>query len=196
VAIDLALLTGPQVQARMEQIVSVYRESFRALPYGKQETEVLDFAASLPEHLCREGFRFVAATGGAPESIVGFAYGYQSLPGQFWHENAVKAMGDQLAHEWLTQSFQLVEIAVAPKFQGQGIGGRLHDHLLVDLPYRKAVLSTMRAQTVAHWLYRRRGWQVLVEDMRFPKVDRPYRLMGLDLALSEGQQDGAKPYRD
>jgi GNAT superfamily N-acetyltransferase len=91
-----------------------------------------------------------------------------------------------LANEWLTQSFQLVEVAVTPETQGQGIGGRLHDRLLAELTYGKAVLSTIRAQTVAYWMYRKRGWRVLVEDMRFLGVDRPYRIMGLDLAPSQG----------
>lgn len=72
-----------------------------------------------------------------------------------------------------------------PKSQGQGIGGRLHDCLLAQLPYEKAVLSTMRAQTGAYWMYRKRSWQVLVENMRFPGVGRLYQVMGLDLARSQ-----------
>jgi GNAT superfamily N-acetyltransferase len=146
---------------------------------------VLDFAESLPKHMWREGFRFAAATEDTPEHIVGFACGYLSVPGQFWYENVRKAMFAQVANEWLTRSFQLVEMVVAPKAQGQGIGGRLHDCLLAQLPYEKAVLSTMREQTAAYWMYRKRGWRVLVENIQFPGVGRPYQIMGLGLARSQ-----------
>jgi GNAT superfamily N-acetyltransferase len=186
VAITVTIFTDWQVKVSQKHIVGVYREAFRASPYGKQEEEVLDFAESLLSHTQREGFRFVAATRGTSERMVGFAYGHLSVPGQFWYENVLKAMTVEMANEWLTQSFQLVEVAVTPETQGQGIGGRLHDCLLAGLPYGKAVLSTMRAETVAHWMYRKRGWRVLVEDMRFPGVDRPYQIMGLDLAPSQG----------
>jgi GNAT superfamily N-acetyltransferase len=111
---------------------------------------------------------------------------YLSVPGQFWYDSVLKAMTVELANEWLTQSFQLVDIAVTPETQGQGVGGRLHDGLFAELQYGKAVLSTKQAQTVAYWMYRERGWRVLVEDMWFPGVDRPYQIMGLDLALSQG----------
>jgi GNAT superfamily N-acetyltransferase len=183
VTVDFSFLTEQQIHVFLEQIVGVYREAFRVPPYSKQEEEVLDFAESLPAHMRREGFQFVAATGEASEHIVGIAYGYQSVPGQFWYENVRKAMPEQVASDWLTQSFQLVEIVVAPVAQGQGIGGRLHDQLLAGVPYERAVLSTVRAQTVAHWMYRKRGWRVLVEDMRFPRVNRPYQIMGLDLTM-------------
>jgi ribosomal protein S18 acetylase RimI-like enzyme len=187
VTIILTILTDQQVEISRKHIVGIYREAFRAAPYSKQEEEVLGFAKSLPTHIRREGFRFVAATSGSSDRLVGFAYGYTSVPGQFWHENVLKAMTVELANEWLTQSFQLVDIAVAPEAQGQGIGRRLHDCLLAELPYEKAVLSTMRAQTVAYWLYRKRGWRVLIKNVRFPGVSRPYQIMGLGLARS---QDG------
>ena len=85
-------------------------------------------------------------------------------------------------------SFQFAEIAVAPKAQGQGIGGLLHDHLLNGLPYQKAVLSTMAAETNAYWMYHKRGWEILVEEMVFPGVARPYRIMGLELGEESGRE--------
>jgi hypothetical protein len=67
VTIGLTFLTEQQIQVFLEQIVGVYREAFRAPPYSKQEEEVLEFAESLPAHIHREGFRFVAATKGVSE---------------------------------------------------------------------------------------------------------------------------------
>jgi hypothetical protein len=42
-----------------------------------------------------------------------------------------------------------------------------------------------RAQTVAYWMYRKRGWRVLVENTQFPVIARPYQIMGLGLARSQ-----------
>ena len=163
------------------QIVGVYRQAFGAPPYNKGEMEVAGFAQSLLEHTRRESFRFVAAFEGETDSMVGFSYGYISRPSQFWYDTVATALGPHAAGEWLTRSFQLVEIAVAPHAQGRGIGSRLHDHLLGGITFRKAVLSTMRAKTVAQRLYRKRGWMTLLDQLRFPGIGRAYRIMGLDL---------------
>jgi GNAT superfamily N-acetyltransferase len=89
--------------------------------------------------------------------------------------------------EWLVGSYRLVEMAVAPEAQGQGIGGLLHDRLLRGVSYRRAMLSTMAAETNAYWLYRKRGWRVLVDDFVFLGVARHCRVMGLEL----GREDRA-----
>jgi GNAT superfamily N-acetyltransferase len=86
-----------------------------------------------------------------------------------------------MADLWLESSFMLVEIAVDPDFQRQGIGGRLHDRLLQGLPHQRAVLSTLQGQTAAHHLYRSRGWIVLLEHFFFAGVPREYQIMGLEL---------------
>jgi ribosomal protein S18 acetylase RimI-like enzyme len=174
-------LTDAGIEDWHGHIVGVYRRAFGAPPYNKGEVEVTGFAQSLPEHVRREGFRFVAAFEGENESMVGFAYGYISKPGQFWYDTVATALGPHAAAEWLTRSFQLAEIAVAPHAQGRGIGSRLHDRLLEGIALRKAVLSTMRAKTAAQRLYRKRGWVTLLDQLRFPGVGRAYRIMGLDL---------------
>ena len=180
-AVVLRDLAEAEVEDWHGQVVGVYRRAFGAPPYNKGEVEVTGFAKSLPEHMRREGFRFVAAFEGKKESMVGFSYGYISRPGQFWHDTVAAALGPRAAGEWLTRGFQLVEIAVAPQAQGRGIGSRLHDHLLGGIRFRKAVLSTMRAKTVAQQLYRRRGWVTLLDQLCFPGIGRVYRIMGLDL---------------
>ena len=91
------------------------------------------------------------------------------------------ALPEPVARNWLENNYQFVEIAVDPLFQGQGIGRRLHDQLLEGLDYRRALLSTLQADTVAHALYRTRGWIVLCEDLFFSGVPRRYQIMGLEL---------------
>jgi GNAT superfamily N-acetyltransferase len=175
-------LTNRQVEAFQDQLVTIYRDAFSSSPYCKEEAGVVDFAQSLPRHLEKEGFRIAVKLENQTKRAVGFAYGYANTPDQLWYEEVAKAVQPWIVTEWLTGSFRLVEMAVTPKAQGQGIGGLLHDHLLRGLSYQKAVLSTMAAQTSAHSMYHKRGWQVLLDDLFFPGVARPYRIMGLELS--------------
>jgi len=69
-------------------------------------------------------------------------------------------------------SFQLFEIAVTPKAQGQGIGSLLHDHLLSGVRHEKAALSTLQAETVAQRLYHKRGWVILREHFFFSRCGK------------------------
>jgi GNAT superfamily N-acetyltransferase len=168
------------------QLVTIYREAFGILPYCKEEAEVADFAQSLPRHVGKDGFRIVVALADQTEQAVGFAYGYASSRDQWWYEEVAKVVRASMVVEWLRSSFRLVEMAVAPGAQGQGIGGLLHDRLLGGLSYERAVLSTMAAETPAYRMYVKRGWRVLLDDFLFPGVTRPYRIMGLDLRENAG----------
>ena len=188
-AIVVSSLSSEQIDAVRDQIVTIYRDAFNNPPYCKGEEEVKDFARSLPHHVEREGFRLVLAVESGRGKPVGFAYGYKNTPGQLWHKEVARVVRPQVVVEWLMNSFRLVEIAVAPRTQGQGIGGLLHDDLLKGLPYPRAVLSTMAAETNAHWMYQKRGWEVLVQELVFPGVARPYRIMGLE--IDEEGEDAA-----
>ena len=180
-AVIAGSLSSQQIEAFRDQFVRIYRDAFGAPPYQKEEEEVADFAQSLPQHVSREGFRIAVALDARPERILGFAYGFANTSDQWWHAEVARAVQASLVTEWLMNSFRIVEIAVTTEAQGQGVGGLLHDHLLSGLPYQKAVLSTLAAETNAYWMYRKRGWVVLLEAMLFPGVARPYRIMGLDL---------------
>ena len=175
-------LTNQQAEAFRDQLVTIYRDAFSISPYCKDEAEVGDFAQSLPRHVDKEGFRIVVALEDQTEHIVGFAYGYANTPDQWWYEEVAKAVQPWIVTEWLAGSFRLVEMAVTPETQGQGIGGLLHDHLLRGLSYHKAVLSTMAAETNAYRMYHKRGWRVLLDDSLFSGVARSYRIMGLELS--------------
>ncbi len=110
--------------------------------------------------------------------FVGIAYGYRSQPGQWWHDNVSRALGDHAAQLWLASAFQVTEVAVVPRHQRQGIGKSLLDALLEELPYERAVLSTLDAETVGRAMYRARGWQDLLAGFYFPGVPRRYAIMG------------------
>lgn len=168
-----------------DQLVTIYRDAFLRPPYSKDETEVVDFASSLPRHVALSGFRMVVALEQPQGRAIGFAYGFGNRPDHFWFREVVKLLPPDQVDHWLAGGFRLVEIAVSPENQGRGVGGRLHDRLLSDLPYRRATLLTMAAETVAFKMYVKRGWKRLLDNIFFPGFSRPYCLMVLELGESD-----------
>lgn len=164
------------------QVVSVYRAAFSQPPYLRGEPYSISFGKSLRSHTKQVDFYFLAARDKAHGGVVGFGYGYTCTPGQWWFDYVARAMTPSLTDAWLVGSFELVELAVHPNFQGQGIGKIIHDRLLANLPHRRAVLSTMQTKTAAWHLYDKRGWIPLLENITFPGSPKPYMIMGIDLS--------------
>ncbi|MEM7029063.1 MAG: GNAT family N-acetyltransferase [Chloroflexota bacterium] len=177
----VAKLPSEKVAKLTDEFVSVYRDAFQAAPYHKTDAEIDDFVESLERHMDYQGFRFVCVTDQQTETIMGFAYGFANRPDHFFHVEVAKVAEPDFVEAWLSNSFRLVEIAVSPTIQGHGVGGQLLDQILHRLPYKKAILATMAAETIAYKMYRNRGWQVLIDRAEFPGVVRPYRVMGLSL---------------
>ncbi len=178
---ETLLLPASQVVLLVDQLSAVYRAAFGGPPYYRKSREVDEFARALPLLAQRPDFRCAGALDAGSGEITGFAYGYCSLPGQWWYDHVARAMGSEMAAEWLSDAFQVAEVAVMPEHQGRGTGGVLHDLLLAGVTQSRAVLSTLAVETVAHRLYRRRSWQVLLDRFLFPGVPRSYAIMGLNL---------------
>lgn len=165
-------LAPSEIAAVRDELVAVYRAAFAPPLYETSEEDAARFAGEiLPRHAGREGFRCCVAREARGGPVVGFAYGYTSVPGQWWHDLVARALGPDLAARWPDGAFEFVELAVTPVVQGRGLGGRLHDALLAGLPHRTAVLSTRDAETPAVRLYRGRGWTPLLTGYRFPGGD-------------------------
>jgi ribosomal protein S18 acetylase RimI-like enzyme len=141
-----------------------------------------DFAgARLPAHAGRAGFRFRGAFDGH-DALVGFVYGYTGSPGQWWHDRVAAALHPADRRRWLEpEHFELTELAVGPEFQGRGIGSRLHDEVLDGLSHRRAVLSALADNEPVIGFYRRRGWQIVLEQLRFEAGRPAFTIMGLEL---------------
>lgn len=161
--------------------MKVYAAAFMGPPYYQTREGVRRYAEVLGRHLKREGFRSVVARDGKANRIIGFTYGYTGTAGQWWRDNVAAALSPEAVDRWLSDVFELVELAVLPAYQGQGLGGQLHDLLLEDLPHRTAVLSTLEAESNALRLYNKRGWTVLLQDFIFPNASKSYRIMGFNL---------------
>jgi ribosomal protein S18 acetylase RimI-like enzyme len=136
----------------------------------------------LPRHAAREGFELVAALDAG--RLVGFAYGYRGGPGQWWHDAVRTALTPSQRRRWLAPGHvELAELHVAAGRRREGLGGALHDALLALYPDAPtAVLSTQVANEPAHALYRGRGWQVVLPELRFARGGEPYAILGLELA--------------
>ncbi len=166
--------------AARDAIRAVYAAAFAAPPYERGPAAAAAFADTLARHVERQAFRCRVARDTVNGRIVGFTYGYRSAPGQWWH-NLVATALDPPVRPWLEGAFEFVELALDPAYQGRGIGGRLHDALLVEVPQPTAVLSTRQVETAALALYRKRGWQTLRPDFYFPGGPAPWLILGLDL---------------
>ncbi len=143
-----------------EQAIAVYGAAFAQPPYSDPDrgTEIRDRMRDT--HCAREGFRALAAIGGA--RVVAMAYGYHGAPGQWWHDAVAAALDPAPTARWLADSYELVEVAVDPACQGQGVGQAIIEKLLEGRPEATCVLST-RIDSRAHRLYRRLGFEVIRE---------------------------------
>lgn len=150
-----------------------------ALGFPRRHGRVGGFADTLRRHATYAGFSAFGALN-LRGRLVGFSYGYSSQLGLWWREQIAAAMSPQQRAEWLTDAFEVAELHVHPSAQGLGLGSQLHDRLVASQTHRTAVLSVMHRSERARTLYERRGWQVIVEDLRFSSEPRtPFSVLGL-----------------
>ena len=173
----------------MTEAVSIHEiEPFRAISAAgavagiwQQATSAEDAAAfefangTFPKHVNWPGFRmFVAAIDDNP---VGFIYGYQSRPGQWWHDQVRDSLINGGHGSWVENSLELAEVAVLPAFQGRGIGTRLIDAFLLGVA-QPVLLAVEAMESHAHVLYAAHGFEDLIADFRYPGWDDQIIIMG------------------
>lgn len=184
--VEIASVASSDIATIVDQLVDVYRGAFTVSPYSETEDDVQHFASeTLPRHAARDGFRLVVARDEQEGPVAGFVYGYHGEPGQWWYNIVSAALEPDLIARWMADYFELVTLAVAPRAQRRGIGGRLHDEILDGHRWRHTMLTTLQQETPALRLYRGRGWQVVREDFYFPGNGRPMLVMGLERARSD-----------
>jgi ribosomal protein S18 acetylase RimI-like enzyme len=138
-------------------------------------------AAHAVTHSSLPSFRFRTAVNGHGR-LVGFGYGYTSLPGQWWHDLVRRAVG-RAETDWLDNAFELSELHVSPASQGRGIGERVLRSLADGLPHSTMLLSTPEGDNRAWRLYRRVGFVDLARQHLFPGDHRPFAVLGTRLPL-------------
>jgi ribosomal protein S18 acetylase RimI-like enzyme len=168
---------GREFAARIDEAMDIY---VRAMGYTPDTGRARGLTAR--RHIVNEGFACRAAVRD-DGTLVGFGYGYTTLPGQWWHDIVRKALPRSVAEEWLTNAFELSELHVMPGHQGQGLGRALLTSLARDLPHAAILLSTPDSDTRAFRLYRDLGFLDLRRQYLFPGDSRPFAVLGLRLPL-------------
>lgn len=180
--IEIAEWSAAEVLLRRHDFGTIYRDAFAGYPYHTPEHVARVFVDdTLPRHVRRVGFRSCVALNAALGTSLGFAYGFHGEPGQWWREAVAKALDAPTAAHWLPDFFELVEFAVSPTMQGQGVGSRIYDALIAGVHEPRAMLSTHATPTPARNFYNRRGWVVLRDNYIFPGTANPFAIMGLEL---------------
>jgi GNAT superfamily N-acetyltransferase len=135
-----------------------------------------DLRARLPGHAALEGFVAVVARSG--DDPVGLAYGYRGERGRWWSTQIERALGPSQRREWLDEWFEVVEIAVRPDHQGRGIGSRVHDRLLAEAGWPRALLTARADDPNVRGFYERRGWRAVEVGVRLGGGDQAWALYG------------------
>lgn len=174
----LAELTPAEFRQRLPEALTLYIQAMR-YPAGTAEQRAPMWLA----HMLRDGWRNIAALD-ADDTLIGLAYGYQGLPGQWWHEQVRKGLAERGASTAvLSDYFELTELHVRPESQGHGTGEELLRGLLRGLPLDRVLLSTPEGPSRAWQLYRRLGFGDVLRDYHFAGDPRPFAILGRELPL-------------
>lgn len=197
-------LSPNDMQARLGEALTVYVDAM-GYPRGTENQR----APMWLEHTRRAGWRAVAAVGidaehaaDAPAElpteeqlraapILGVAYGYSGSPDQWWQQQVRRGLHHiglppTEISRLMSNYFELTELHIDPRAQGQGLGEALARRLLSDRPEANVLLSTpeMSGETNRAWrLYRRLGFTDVIRGYHFSGDPRPFAILGRALPL-------------
>jgi len=170
--------TAEQFARRVDEAMHIYVQAMNYPPHAGGQR-----AVTARRHTAHAGFACRAALLD-DGTLVGFGYGYTTLPGQWWHDLVRKALDADQADQWLGNAFELSELHVLPEFQGAGTGRVLLGELAAALPHDAMLLSTPDIDTRAFRLYRHVGFIDLRRHYLFPGDVRPFAVLGARLPLA------------
>lgn len=135
---------------------------------------------------------FAAVTAVFDNQVVGVAYGFLGARERWWDKQLIKALRQQRAltdedQAMIRDYFEVAEVHVDPRFQGNGIGAALLQALLDTTTARWAILSTPEVDGEANnafGLYRKFGFTDVVRGFLYEGDARPFAILALDLAGS------------
>lgn len=187
------------MRRRLPDALAIYVDAMR-YPRGTEDHR----ASMWMEHSGRKGWRAVAAVDAPdagngpppPEELVdapmiGVAYGYCGAPDQWWQQQVVAGMrraglGQAEIGALMRSYFELTELHIHPRAQGQGLGEALTRRLLSDRDEAHVLLSTpeIRGEGNRAWrLYRRLGFTDVIRGHRFAGDPRAFAILGRTLPL-------------
>ncbi len=180
---DFELLNAEQTRPLFGALIDIYQEVFSQPPYLETLPDFMNFAGRLSYHAHQPGFRCVVACPPAHSLPVGYAYGYNGKAGSWFANLAAQRLTTRLRMDYLSDYFEFAELAVLPTWQGQGLGGRLHDLLLASATQPSACLATPEVETSALQLYLKRGWRPLAGGIELPGTSLHYQILGIRLKV-------------
>ena len=135
---------------------------------------------------------FTALIAEDASGVIGVAYGFIGTPDSWWDRQlrlALRHKGELSTEELeiLRSYFEVAEVHVLPRMQGQGLGRQLLTELLWNAHGKWALLSTpevLGESNRAFGLYRSMGFTDLVRHYRYPGDSRPFAILKLPLPLS------------
>lgn len=195
-------LSPEEMKRRLPEALRVYVDAMR-YPRGTEEQR----AALWLEHTRRAGWKCVAAvevddpateSGAGPTRadlldapVRGIAYGYSGAPDQWWQQQVISglqrigASPGRIA-ELMVSYFELTELHIDPRAQGQGLGEALTRRLLAGRDESQVLLSTPEINGEANraWrLYRRLGFTDVIRGYHFAGDPRAFAILGRPLPL-------------
>jgi ribosomal protein S18 acetylase RimI-like enzyme len=176
--VEITMLGQEAVTRATPRLVGVYAAAFAEPPHlqGKGDSE--RFRAVFRSHRPRRGFLLAAAR--SADGLHGFAYGYLGGSGEWWHDHVAAGIDPAQTERWLRPGhLEVVELAVDPAYQRQGLGEQLLDTLTAESGASRAVLST-RVDAPAIGFYTRRGWRCIGE-LRFTRSGPLYAILAREL---------------
>lgn len=106
----------------------------------------------------RDGFR-LATVRDDDGRVAATGLAVLARPGEWWRDRVAEALGPEGERRFLGElCLEVVHIAVLPKRQRNGFGGRVHDVLIGGAPAPMAVLTCHDRALPARGLYAGRGW--------------------------------------
>ncbi|MGH3782728.1 MAG: GNAT family N-acetyltransferase [Pseudonocardiaceae bacterium] len=128
---DTSLDQGGAVQ-------DLYAEIYAEAPYNEGTTEAEDFASGWHRTIDQRSFRLVIARrAGEP---IGFAFGVQLRARTKWWKGALTSLPDDVTTEYPGRTFAIIELAVRRPYRRQGVGRKMHSHLVADLSEERIAL--------------------------------------------------------
>ena len=143
----LELLSGSQTRPYFDRLIDLYQAVFSQPPYSESLPDFLNFAGRLSYHSRQPGFRCVILRPAPESEVAGFVYGFPGKKEDWFYKMVSHRLTPALCTQYLDDFFEFAEIALLPAYQGQGLGGRLHDALLAGVRQASACLRTTPTPT-------------------------------------------------
>ncbi|MBT2643966.1 GNAT family N-acetyltransferase [Bacillus sp. ISL-41] len=156
----------------LNQVADLYQQV-----WDQEDSSIRD---RVVRHSGYEGYRGIVAI--SEQGVVaGYAYGYFSQPGQYYHGLLTKAFNQEEYRNWLEDCFEFVELGVHPAFRNQGLAKQLVTRLVDGAEHKTAVLTTQHNNESARGLYEYLGWTVLNDAFYPNETGEAYVIMGKKL---------------